>query len=149
MKRTILLTPNIMSSLSISHQGQSFGVEAHSPKSFFIKLYNHPLFLEENEILVESDRGENDLLLQEIKKTLKDDNTFKEPLSFKGIRSLLLRSIEELELSGLTSANLSGLKFPDPQRTKDLKEILKSFFLNRPKGFSYSELLNSLQARLS
>lgn len=148
MKRTILLTPNIMSSLSISHQGQSLGVEAHSPRSFFIKLYNHPLFLEENEVLTESDRSENDLLLQEIKQSLKDVNTFKAPLSFKGIRSLVLRSIEELELSGLTSSNLNCLKFPDPKRTDDIKEIINLYFSKRPSSFTYPNLLCSLQERV-
>ena len=121
-----LISNSISTSRLLLAQGNNLGGSPASLKSFFIALYEHPVFQTESRVLETDDSFNMDLKLNKIREELSEENYFKKALSKRGIRHLVIQAINECYLSGFieNKGHLDKLKLSNQDKGEGLKELL-------------------------
>lgn len=137
--KTYILSNSLLMSKQFIRQNPGPGYIAAGFKGFVTDLYNHPLFLAENEPVSIPDDYNKDLLMCRIQQRLSPDNYFRKAMNFMGNRQLIVRTLDELDLSFLQD-DIKNFRLPDSAKEESLRELYRLYL--DEKQASYPDIFN-------
>ena len=146
ISKTYVISSSISMSKQYIHRNPNLGFAAARFRDFVTELYNHPLFLFENEEIEAYSIHQIDLRMCRIRKHLSKDNYFYDSMVYRGNRLLIHKTLEVLDIS-LEENDRVAFKLPHIRKEDSLRELFNLYKDEVIHG--YSTILNSVIDRVT
>lgn len=158
IKKKYVISSDFHLSKNYVEKNKDIGLTPITFRNFVIELYNHPLFIENNQNISTNKYYEDDARLYNILSTLGPKNYFYGSKDYRGSRAIIFDALNELRLS-IFDNQISNIELPYNNKAESIKSIYKEFYktdvfdytnallevIKRVESGEYSEILKSLE----